>query len=74
MNYLPSKKDTGFKIRTYELNNWGVDSIEGTFYAAKLQQMTQNQDQLYWIQNCENKKPKTGRKKVLVKWLYWAKN
>ncbi|XP_041372620.1 uncharacterized protein LOC121385896 [Gigantopelta aegis] len=57
----------------YKLKDWGGDVIEGTFYAAELQKVTENPDQLYRIQDIVKRRTRNKQKEVLVKWLHWPK-
>ncbi|XP_041349473.1 uncharacterized protein LOC121368791 [Gigantopelta aegis] len=57
----------------YKLKDWGGDAIEGTFYAAELQKVTENPDQLYRIQDIVKRRTRNKQKEVLVKWLHWPK-
>ncbi|XP_041350704.1 uncharacterized protein LOC121369716 [Gigantopelta aegis] len=57
----------------YKLKDWDGDPIEGTFYAAELQKVTENPDQLYRIQDIIKKRTRNKQKEVLVKWLHWPK-
>ncbi|XP_041356614.1 uncharacterized protein LOC121373884 [Gigantopelta aegis] len=55
----------------YKLKDWGGDAIDGTFYAAELQTVTENPDQLYRIQDIVKRRTRNKQKEVLVKWLHW---
>ncbi|XP_041355481.1 uncharacterized protein LOC121373099 [Gigantopelta aegis] len=57
----------------YKLKDWGGDPIEGTFYAAELQKVTENPDQLYHIQDIIKKRTRNKQKEVLVQWFHWPK-
>ncbi|XP_041376686.1 uncharacterized protein LOC121389141 [Gigantopelta aegis] len=57
----------------YKLKDWGGDAIKGTFYAAELQKVTENPDQLYRIQDIVKRRTRNKQKEVLVKWLHWSK-
>jgi AAA+ superfamily predicted ATPase len=57
----------------YKLNDWGGDPIEGVFYAAELQKVTEDPNQEYRIQDIVKKRTRNKQKEVLVKWLHWPK-
>ena len=57
----------------YKLKDWGGDPIEGTFYAAELQPVTEDPNQEYRIQEVVKKRSRNKRKEVLVKWMHWPK-
>ena len=57
----------------YNLNDWNGDPIQGTFYSAELQAVTENPDQEYRIQDIIKKRTRNKQKEVLVKWLHWPK-
>ncbi len=57
----------------YKLNDWGGDPIDGTFYSAELQSVTENPDQEYRIQDIVKKRTRQKKTELLVKWLHWPK-
>ncbi|XP_041364385.1 uncharacterized protein LOC121379799 [Gigantopelta aegis] len=57
----------------YKLKDWSGDAIEGTFYAAELQEVTEHPEQLYRIQDIVKKRTRNKKKEVLVKWLHCSK-